>query len=435
MEKCTFKLLMVALILCLPLLEIVAQPIPISTVEDLRGIGIDADKPMTGSYELMNDIDLSGVNDWTPIGMNTGHTFAASSAGGLTNFGGTFDGKGYAIKNLTYAYDGAYVGGINTTDNLTGGIFGRIAGTVKNLELRNLTITGNCAGALAASLAIATIEQVSVIGCIITGGSEVGGITGRTNNNPQTISNCYVDQATKITGAAKIGGFVGNIYQTGNITFKNCYAAATMESTFEATISGLLGASNGGSVILDSVFVMTQASNNMATGIIMEPFAPDGKILLFSGEDILSADYYACSEYFPSDLYPELYPIEDTDTSHVKSLAELQTEATYTNIGWDFDEIWQIEEGKFPIFKWQKYPGQNAIETTKAEQLWNVTGLNNCIKVTISEPLFLSVYDITGKTLFAAQVNNQVSIPANKGIYILKFRNAGKETIQKLIVK
>jgi len=55
--------------------------------------------------------------------------------------------------------------------------------------------------------------------------------------------------------------------------------------------------------------------------------------------------------------------------------------------------------------------------------------------VTVSEPLFLSVFDLAGKTLFAAQVNNQISIPANQGIYILKLKSAGKETVQKITVK
>lgn len=419
---------MVAIILCLPLLKSVAQ-IPISTVADLRGIGIDADKPMNGSYVLTNDIDLSDVNDWVPIGMNTGHTFGTPA---ITNFSGTFDGKGYAIKNLAYTFNGNYTGNgaaSTNSDELTGGIFGRIAGTVKNLELRNLTITGNCVGALAAALAVATVDQVSVIGCTLTGGYEVGGITGRTNNSPQTITNSYIDPTTKISGNGKIGGFVGNIYQSGNINFKNCYVAATMGSVSDATISGFLGATNGGSVKIDSVFVMAQAASNMASGVILKPFAPDGKILL--GADattILSADYYACSDYFPASTYPELYPATETDPSYVKTLTELQTEATYTDLEWDFDTIWKIAAGEFPVFKTQ---GGTAINTVNVGQLWNANSLKNSIEVTVSEPMLLSVYNVAGKTIFKAQVNSQVSIPANQGIYILK----GKGAVQKLLVK
>ena len=420
MKKSTFKLLMVAIILCLPLLKSVAQ-IPIGSVDDLRKIGVDTDFPMNGSYELTNDIDLSGVTDWVPIGMTSGRTFGTPA---ITNFTGTFDGKGYAIKNLTYTFNGNYTGkgAANTnSDELTGGIFGRIAGTVKNLELRNLTMTGNCVGALSAALAVATVNQVSVVGCTITGGYEVGGITGRTNNSPQTIKDCYVDPTTKIIGVDKVGGLVGNIYQSGTINITNCYVAVTMESTSETAVYGLLGATNGGVEKLTSVFVMAQAK----AGTTLKPFAPDGKT------DAASVDYYACSNYFPAETYPELYPVEETDPSFVKTLAELQTMATYADLGWDFDGVWQIAAGEFPIFQWQKYSGQDAINVVNKKQLWNANGLNNCIEVTVSEPMFLSVYDITGRVMFNAQVNNQVSIPANKGIYILK----GKGSVQKLIVK
>ncbi|MCL2650609.1 MAG: hypothetical protein FWD60_06235 [Candidatus Azobacteroides sp.] len=417
MKKSTFKLLMVAIILCLPLLKSVAQTIQISSAADLQKIGVDAaNYPLNGSYELTGDIDMSDVKDWVPIGMSAGRTFGAAD-NTIANFTGTFDGKGYAIKNLTYSFSGTYVGGTNNTDELTGGIFGRIANaTVKNLELRNLTITGNCAGALAASIAIATVNNVSVIGCTITGDYEVGGITGRTNNSPQTIIDCYVDQTTTIKGKSKVGGLVGFIYQNGTINMTNCYAAATLESTSDPAY-GLLGATNSTGVInLKSVFVMAQAT----AGTTLKPFGP-----LLSAT---SADYYACSDYFPAETYPELYPVEETDPSFVKTLAELQTEATYADLGWDFDNIWQIAAGEFPTFK---VLGTDAINIVKAGQLWNANGLNNSIEVTVSEPMFLSVYDITGKALFAAQVSNQVSIPASKGIYIIK----GKETVQKILVK
>ena len=408
-----FKMWMVAALLCLPLLSTWAQ-IEIATVEDLQKIGADEAYPLTGSYVLVNDIDMSGVNDWVPIGMQTGHAFSGAGKT-LTNFSGTFDGQKHAIKNLTYTFNGAYAG-VFTEDELTGGIFGRISGTVKNLELRNLTITGNCAGALAASLAPSTTENVSVIACTISGGSEVGGLSGRTNNNGQTVRNCYIDPTTKITGEAKVGGYVGSIGQAIAIVMTNCYTAATIECTGSGTVYGLIGdfaiPANAGNMGLNAVFVMNQA----ATGTSLEPFTPDNEKIGVAG-----STYFACSEYFPS-----------VDAGNAKTLSELQEKATYT--GWDFDEIWKIEAGKFPIFQWQEYPS-TGISPVKAEPLWIVSGLNQCIEVSVFEPLFLSVYDLTGKTLFAAQVNSQVSIPANPGIYILKAKSAGKETAKKIIVQ
>jgi len=410
-----FKMLMVAVILCIPLLKSWSQNIEIATVADLQGIGIDADKPLSGSYVLMNDIDLSDVTNWVPIGMNTGHTFNVAG-NQLTNFQGTFDGQGHAIKNLTYTFNGTYVGTFGT-DELTGGIFGRIAGTVKNLELRNLTITGNCAGALAAALAPSNIENVSVIGCTISGGSEIGGVSGRTNNNGQAIKNCFIDQTTKIIGGTKVGGYIGSIGQAIALVMTNCYMAATMECTGDGTVYGIIGdfavPANPGNMSYTSVFVMAQA----AAGTTLEPFTPDNEKIGIEG-----STYFACSDYFPS-----------VAAENAKTLSELRQKATYVDAGWDFDTIWQIKDGQFPIFQWQEYTG--IINVVKAGLLYNVSTLNNRIDVMVFEPLFLSVYDITGKALFSAHINTSASIPASSGIYILKLKSTGKETVQKIIVK
>ena len=412
-----FKVLMAATIFCLPSLKSWAQNIEIATVADLQGIGIDDDKPLAGSYVLMNDIDLSSVTDWVPIGMSTGHTF--NTAGNqLTNFTGTFDGQNHVIKNLTYSFTGDYDGVAFGNAELTGGLFGRIGNsTVKNLELRNFTITGNCAGALAAALAPCTVENVSVIGCTISGGSEVGGLSGRTNNNQQVINNCYVDETTKIIGGTKVGGFIGNIGQAINVTMTNCYTAATMEGTGEGAVYGLFGnfdvPGNPGNSALNAVFVMAQA----AEGTTLEPITPDNTKIGIEG-----SSYFVCSDYFPS--------VADMETV---TLAALKEKATYVDAGWDFETIWQIEEGEFPIFQWEDY--LTGINVVQAEPLWNVIAEDNCINVTVSEPSFLSVYEITGKVLFMDKVNSQVSIPANRGIYILKLKDAGKEAVRKIIVK
>ena len=58
----------------------------ITTPAELQAINND----VTGSYELGNDIDMTGVEDFVPIGYD-----------GVDAFTGSFDGKGYVISNLT----------------------------------------------------------------------------------------------------------------------------------------------------------------------------------------------------------------------------------------------------------------------------------------------------------------------------------------------
>ena len=37
-----------------------------------------------------------------------------------------------------------------------------------------------------------------------------------------------------------------------------------------------------------------------------------------------------------------------------KTEAELKTKSTYTDAGWDFDKIWHISDGDYPILKWRQ---------------------------------------------------------------------------------
>lgn len=60
------------------------EVIPIYTVEDLSSIR----KSLSGCYKLMNDLDMSEIHDWTPIGLEE------------YPFTGVFDGGGFEITGL-----------------------------------------------------------------------------------------------------------------------------------------------------------------------------------------------------------------------------------------------------------------------------------------------------------------------------------------------
>ena len=79
MRKNYYKTIILAAIIGLSYFNVWADgEIPISTVADLQKIGNDIAYPLSGSYYLTNDIDLSGVADWVPIGAIS----ASESSGG-----------------------------------------------------------------------------------------------------------------------------------------------------------------------------------------------------------------------------------------------------------------------------------------------------------------------------------------------------------------
>ncbi len=208
---------------------------------------------------LTDDIDLTG-KEWTPIGSNINYVY--------TGYTGTFDGQGHTISGLTINQARFAVGLIGCIDK---------GGTVKNVQLKDVNISGEsevgaiagaslgtvigCSvegGSVTASLTVAggvvgysrslgTGEHGDIIGCsssaTVQGESSVGGVLGVITDG--FITACYSTSdvvATRTEYAANAGGAVGNS-TTGTITA--CYhASGTI--TGQGNIGGAIGQNTGG---------------------------------------------------------------------------------------------------------------------------------------------------------------------------------------------
>lgn len=169
---------------------------------------------------LAADIDLSDVDNWTPIGSSS------------FPFSGTFDGGGHAIRNLT----------INAPYSEFQGLFGTIANsaTVKNLGVENVDISGGSyVGGVASYVEKGKIENCYVTG-VVSGGSCVGGVVGNTSSN-STVTNCYT--TCTVSGDSQVGGVVG--WGAGG-SIENCYATGAVSGSFE--VGGVVGRVAFGSI-------------------------------------------------------------------------------------------------------------------------------------------------------------------------------------------
>ena len=208
---------------------------------------------------LIADINLTD-KEWTPIGSNINYVY--------TGYTGTFDGQGHTISGLTINQARFAVGLIGCIDK---------GGTVKNVQLKDVNISGEsevgaiagaslgtvigCSvegGSVTASLTVAggvvgysrslvTGEHGDIIGCsssaTVQGESSVGGVLGVITDG--FITACYSTSdvvATRTEYAANAGGAVGNS-TTGTITA--CYhASGTI--TGQGNIGGAIGQNTGG---------------------------------------------------------------------------------------------------------------------------------------------------------------------------------------------
>lgn len=194
------------------------------TIYSGEGLKVAADVANSGDTDiniiLDNDIDLTGI-DWTPIGTES------------RPYTGTFDGGTYTITGLTVN---------QTRENV--GLIGCIGsnGTVKNVKLENVNITGDgyFVGGVAGTN-YGTIENCSVDGTLTNNRHYLGGVVG---NNYGSIIGC--SSSGTITGTSPNVGGIGG--QSVGGTIMACYSVANIKG--RSSSGGVLGQTNRETVVI-----------------------------------------------------------------------------------------------------------------------------------------------------------------------------------------
>lgn len=318
----------------------------------------DMNTDLAGDYELMNNIDCSETSSWNseqgfiPIGSES------------TPFTGNLDGKGYSISGMT----------INRPTELYLGLFGYVDGGVEksrieNLEIIDSNIIGNYyLGVLSGYLVNSLVSNVQVIGNI-QGWNVMGGITSVLDD-----SNIYRSSATCTFNATGypaynvVGGLVGFIFSISNIDESFANVNMTMQD-----------ASNGGIVGWFAEYEGMEIRNSYAKGIINTPTYLSGDYTggisgptntdnaIINSYSIVTMGEYAsgCLYGYDYGKSPSLNSFYDNtictsswsgDSASGRSTAEMKTQSTFTNAGWDFDNIWGINpaiNNGYPYLLWE----------------------------------------------------------------------------------
>jgi filamentous hemagglutinin family protein len=206
----------------------------VNSAADLTTMGQSAiDGPITGNYALGRNVDATGFGGFQSVG---------------TTFSGLFDGNGglgtnYTISNLNMT--APFNDGLGNSF----GLFPFLTGTVRNLNLANVNITGNdnlyflgtVAGDNAGTIANVTVLSGSVNGLSFQGIS-AGGLVGQ--NEPGSVIKNSSANVTVTVGNASgsdrlnfAGGLVG--ISMGSIS--NSSAAGNVTGGTFSRVGGLLG--------------------------------------------------------------------------------------------------------------------------------------------------------------------------------------------------
>ncbi len=310
----------------------------ITNAHQLQMMGMD----LSATYTLANNIDLTGalaaVNGKYPGVWGAAGFAPVGNAGGndpAPNFIGSFDGLGHTIAGLTINRPAAnYVGLFGYTSS---------GSVVRNVGLVGGSVTGNeYVGGLAGVNSGSTVTDSYSTGTVSSNGVNVGGLVGA--NNGGTITNSYSTGTVSGSGA-NVGGLVGyndsiitNSYSTGAVTgssavgglvgWTNQGAISESYSTGSVTggdyVGGLAGGSNAAATI----------TNSYSTGAVSGGGANVGGLVGWNWGTITNS-------YWDTETSGQSSSAGGTP----KTSAELMTQSTLTNSGWDFTNTWWMADG------------------------------------------------------------------------------------------
>ena len=316
--------------------------IAIYNISELQQIGSAGILPMNGTYYLADDIEVSGINNFVPLGTSS------------SPFTGTFDGNGYTIK------------GINMTRTGDVGLFGYTSGAViRNvaMEAGSLTSSGNgSAIAYAGAIVARAMDGTAILNCYntgtVTGESFVGGIAG--DGVDCKIERCYNTGSILINGtqtsvyaAGIIGGISGGsvkmCYNTGSVTVtlsvastaSSCAAGVAMRATSGTDVANCY---NTGTITGGTVYGVYGSPS--AGGTVSYCYNVGG--LVATVGTAYGISYEGNDNYYLDTCGNTASAVGNLS----KTSSELKVWDTF--IGWDYNTIWTIdpiENTGYPILR------------------------------------------------------------------------------------
>lgn len=289
----------------------VTDPWLIATPEQLDLVRYYSDTDRYFRQIANIDLNQSPWNEaegWEPIG-------TASEP-----FKGNYDGNGFKVNGLYSQRSGtSFIG-----------LFGYVTdATISNLGVAGCNVTGyQYVGGLAGFIYQSYVINCYTSGTVTSADNYTGGLVGMSSNFAE-VQSSY--SCSDVFGYLYTGGLVGyNNYSIIN----NCYATGAVHGSYSG---GLVGYSSEGNI-----------ANSYSTGSTETNYG--GLICLRNGGSVI----YSYWDYLSSGVV-------NSNGGGVGRITGAMTEET-TFENWDFNSIWAISEGiTYPYLQWQSEPGEHNV--------------------------------------------------------------------------
>jgi hypothetical protein len=342
------------------------NPYQIATAEQLIAIGSDPNL-LDKCFILINDINLDP-------NLSGGRVFdkpviapQLPSMGGSsitrTVFSGVFTGNEYTISNLTIQ-GRSYLG-----------LFGEISGSVKNVRLVDVDISGSASsigslvgcndeGTVIQCWSSGLVERERNVGGLV--GYNQGDIAGSCSSNTVTGTETYVGglvggNAGSITASCSTGVVTGNDFVGGLVGWNDRVVTASYSTAGVAgmnNVGGLVGCNYGGITACYSKGSVT------GTGHIGGFVGNNNRGIAFcySTGSVTGTEYvggFGGGDSSDGGITSSFWDIETSGTSESeggtgRTTAEMQKAQPFLDAGWDFENVWMIcERVDYPRLRWE----------------------------------------------------------------------------------
>jgi len=362
------------------------DPYKISTVADWQEL-IATSTDWGSSFILTADLDFAGATI-TPVApdMTPGNMDFDGTA-----FAGVLDGAGHTLSNLK----------IDQPNSECVGLFGCVkAGQIQDLGMVNAIIKGYLiVGGMVGKNVQGTLTSCFATGSVTGSGGTVGGLAGYSYSG--TLTFCYATGSVTGTGS-EFGGLVGS---SRNSTISSCYATGTVTGSWHF-VGGLVGRNIAGTITsCCATGTVTGGGNDVgglvgfsvgtliscyATGTVTGSNQSVGGLVGFNEGTLISC--YATGAVSGTNEIGGLVGHNSGDTPSGcfwdirtswttasaggtgKTTTEMKRQATFTDAGWDFENVWMIVENQsYPTLRGISQPG------------WGSADLNGDGKVDLSD--------------------------------------------------
>lgn len=319
--------------------------VSIDDCTELQDISLE----LNGSYELTGNINCNGF-PFVPIG-----TYGDA-------FGGTLDGKGYTISNVS-------ISGASP-----GGLFGATeGGIIQNLHLTGFSVSGSMGvGTLVGIAEGSTIRNVSTASFSVAGDRNVGGLFGEAYDT--TLERSYSANGM-VEVEDRYGGGIAGSWYSGDMT--DVYSRdSTIFTPAGEGMGGIAGMTSAG----DAMVIANLYSNNAVLGgysvggligamgsslttcLVKDSFFAGTVNGGFETGEIVGYLSGVCAIENSVSLGTPCVGADvsggGVDCSQAGSESDFYSSLNAPLSSWDFGAVW-VETDDFPAFFWtdESYPG------------------------------------------------------------------------------